>query len=249
MLGKGVEEMRRLVFSLTAMALALVLASGVALAVDRIGTNGPDTLRGTNGVDNLLGRGGNDALFGFCGRDNMLGGEGKDWVLGGNEQRPLGGDKNLVGGPGNDGVQSGSGSDNVLGGSGNDFVTGDRGSDSLVGEEGMDLVDGGPGTDSVGGGDGPDLLIDGPFEETSRDTLSGGDGNDAFFVNNRPATRDIVTCGSGFDRVAADERDLVASDCEQVRRGPNAEQRLDQYLVRSGFYDELFGGLAPFPAG
>src|SRR5215213_227014 len=47
--GKRAEEMRRLVFMLTAMALVLVLASGVALAVDRIGTNGPDTLRGTNG--------------------------------------------------------------------------------------------------------------------------------------------------------------------------------------------------------
>jgi len=214
--------MRRLVFLLTTIALVLVLASGVALAVDRIGTNGPDTLRGTNGADNLLGKGGN-------------------------EQRPLGGDKNLVGGPGNDGVQSGGGADNVLGGSGNDFVTGDSGSDSLVGEEGMDLVDGGPGSDRVGGGDGPNLLIDGPFEETSRDTLSGGDGNDAFFADNRPATRDIVTCGPGFDRVAADERDLVASDCEQVRRGPNAGPRLEQYLERSGFFDDLFGGLAPFP--
>ncbi len=55
--------------------------------------------------------------------------------------------------------------------------------------------------------------------------------------------------GSGFDRVAADERDLVASDCEQVRRGPNAGQRLDEYLIASGFYDDFFGGLAPFPGG
>jgi len=138
----------------------------------------------------------------------------------------------------------------VLGGSGNDLVTGDRGSDSLVGKEGMDLVDGGPGPDRVVGGDGPDLLVDSPFESTSKDdTLSGGDGNDAFFADNRPATRDIVTCGRGFDRVAADERDVVASDCEQVRRGPSAGQRLEAYLEGSGFFDELFGGLAPFPAG
>ncbi len=239
--------MRRLVFLLAAMALALVLAGGVALAVNKIGTNGPDTLKGTDGADNLLGKGGNDALYGFGGRDNMLGGEGKDWVLGGNEQRPLGGDKNLVGGPGNDGVQSGRGADSVLGGSGNDLVTGDEGTDSLVGEEGMDLVDGGPGSDRVVGGDGPDLLVDGPFRETSRDTLSGGDGNDAFFLDNGPATRDIVSCGSGFDRVAADTEDMVASDCEQVRRGPNAGEKLDVYLIRSGFYDKLFGGLAPFP--
>jgi hypothetical protein len=37
--------MRRLVLLLTAMALTLVLASGVALAVNKVGTNGPDTLR------------------------------------------------------------------------------------------------------------------------------------------------------------------------------------------------------------
>jgi hypothetical protein len=50
--------MRRLVFLLTAMALARVLASGVALAVNKSGTDGSDTLRGTNGADNLIGLGG-----------------------------------------------------------------------------------------------------------------------------------------------------------------------------------------------
>jgi Ca2+-binding RTX toxin-like protein len=34
----------------------------VALAVNKIGTNGPDTLRGTNGDDNLLGGAGNGYL-------------------------------------------------------------------------------------------------------------------------------------------------------------------------------------------
>jgi hypothetical protein len=48
--------MGRLVFLLATTALALVLANGVALAVTRIGTDGPDTLRGTNGDDNLVGR-------------------------------------------------------------------------------------------------------------------------------------------------------------------------------------------------
>jgi CDP-diacylglycerol pyrophosphatase len=40
--------MRRLILLLTAMALTLVVASGVTLAVNKIGTNGPDILRGTN---------------------------------------------------------------------------------------------------------------------------------------------------------------------------------------------------------
>jgi hypothetical protein len=69
--------MRRVFLLLTTMALALVLASGVALAVTKIGTDGPDTLRGTNGADNLLGNGGNDDLFGLGGRDNQLGGRAR----------------------------------------------------------------------------------------------------------------------------------------------------------------------------
>jgi len=70
--------MRRVALVLTAMALALVLASGVALAVNKVGTNGPDTLRGTNKADNLLGRGANDILLALAGNDNLLGGPGKD---------------------------------------------------------------------------------------------------------------------------------------------------------------------------
>jgi hypothetical protein len=46
--------MRRVALLLAAMALALLRASGVAWAVNKKGTNGPDTLRGTNGADNLL---------------------------------------------------------------------------------------------------------------------------------------------------------------------------------------------------
>ena len=38
--------MRRVALVLAAMALALLLASGVAWAVNKVGTNSPDTLRG-----------------------------------------------------------------------------------------------------------------------------------------------------------------------------------------------------------
>jgi Ca2+-binding RTX toxin-like protein len=57
------------------MPLTLLVASGVALAITRIGTDGPDTLRGTNGADKLLGRGSNDVLFALRGKDNLLGGQ------------------------------------------------------------------------------------------------------------------------------------------------------------------------------
>ena len=223
--------MRRLVLLLAAMALALVVASGAALALNQIGTDGPDTLRGTNRADNLLGMGGNDVLFGLGGMDNLLGGEGKDWVLGGNEERPLGGDKNLVGGPGNDGVLGGNGADNLVGSSGNDFL------------------DGGSGPDKILGGDGNDLLYDGEFEGGATDILTGGDGNDVIDPFNKPAKRDLVTCGSGFDRVLADRADVVAPDCERVAVGLAAAEELNQRIEESGFYDRIFEGLAPSPIG
>jgi Ca2+-binding RTX toxin-like protein len=135
--------MRRTVLLLTVMAAVLVMASGVALAVNKVGTNGPDTLRGTNEGDNLSGRGGNDTLFGKGGSDNLLGGSGKDLVLGGGERRIGGGDKNLAGGPGNDVVYGGLGSDNVVGNEGNDLLQ------EVFNESSEDTYSGGPGNDVI----------------------------------------------------------------------------------------------------
>jgi hypothetical protein len=216
---------------LTMMAATLVVASGVALAVNKIGTNGPDTLKGTNGADNLLGKGANDVLFSLTGRDTLLGGEGKDWVFGGNERRPLGGVKNLVGGPGNDGVLGGEDSDTLTGNSGNDFA------------------DGGVGPDKILGGEGNDYLVDGPRRGVATDTLIGGEGNDVIDPFNKPANRDLLTCGRGFDRVLADTEDVVAPDCEKVAVGLAAARELDQQIEESGFYDRIFEGLAPSPIG
>jgi Ca2+-binding RTX toxin-like protein len=98
--------MRRTILLVATMILTLFVASGVALAINKIGTDGPDTLRGPNGADNLLGKGANDVLYALAGRDNLLGGEGKDWLLTG-ERRALAGNKVSAGGPGNDGVTGG----------------------------------------------------------------------------------------------------------------------------------------------
>jgi hypothetical protein len=223
--------MRRTILLLATMALTLLVASGMALAITKIGGPGPNTLRGTNGADNLLGKGGNDVLFGLGGRDNLLGGPGKDWVFSGNERRALGGDKNVVGGPGNDGVGGGGGSDNVLGSSGNDFV------------------DGGSGPDNISGGDGNDYLVDGERRGGATDIFTGGDGNDVIDNTNLPAKRDVVTCGGGFDRVLADRADVVAPDCERVARGRDAVEALFQRIEVSGFFDRIFEGLAPFQLG
>src|SRR5215213_8329406 len=182
--------MRRTIMLLATMALTLLVASGVALAVTKIGGPGPDHLRGTNGDDILIGRGGNDVLNSLAGHDELLGGRGKDVVVGGksccDESDFSGGNKNLLGGPGNDAVVGGLGADNIVGKGGNDLVS------------------------------------DGPNLESSTDKLSAGDGNDVVGVFNDPAFKDIVACGGGFDRVFADKKDLVASDCEKVARTPSA---------------------------
>src|SRR5215212_10616350 len=197
--------MRRAILLVATMALTLLVASGVALAVTKIGTNGPDHLRGTNGADDLYGRGGNDIVLGLAGRDNLLGGTGKDVVNGGSLARPFGGDKNLVGGPGNDAVQGGSDSDNVVGGDGNDY------------------------------------LVDGEFENAVKDNLFGGKGNDVLdLINKTGVKKDVVACGSGFDRVLADREDTVAADCERVTVGlRNVEAFYDS--IPQSFWD----GLAP----
>src|SRR3712207_443332 len=236
---------RRVVLVLALMVLALLLASGVAWAVNKVGTNGPDTLMGTNKADNLSGRGGNDVLFALRGNDNLLGGPGKDWVLGGDERRPFGGHKNLVGDTGNDGVNGGIGSDNTLGGSGNDWGNGDYGSDrAVVGGEGKDMVFGSRGSDRLGGEEGGDWLVEGDLDDSWKDTLSGGDGDDIFLVENVPARRDVVSCGRGFDRVIADRRDSVADDCEKVRVVHGTEKEV---LRQEGaFFESLPPAVAEF---
>ena len=199
--------MRRTIVLLATMALTLLVASGVALAVTKIGTDGPDTLRGTNGDDNLIGKGGNDDLYALNGRDTLVGGPGKDVVA----DAPRGvwrrGDKILLGGPGND------------------IVFGARGSDKVVGEEGNDL------------------LADGPPRDVALDIVSGGAGTDVIAVGSlrlRATAPNIVTCGSGFDRVHADTKAVVAPDCEEVVlfRGGTRSEYFDQL-------DEFFAEVPP----
>ena len=56
--------------------------------------------------------------------------------------------------------------------------------------------------------------------------------------------RDKVSCGGGFDRVAADTKDLVAPDCERVRRGAAVHDELWEMFEELGFV-KVFDGLAP----
>jgi Ca2+-binding RTX toxin-like protein len=128
--------MRRTILLLAAMALTLLVASGIALAVNKVGTQGRDLLTGTDGADTLVGRGGNDRIFSLAGKDTLIGGPGKDWIFGGSIRSShrtvwVGytfswDEKNVVGGAGNDVVWGGLGSDDVVGGGGNDALLGGK---------------------------------------------------------------------------------------------------------------------------
>jgi hypothetical protein len=202
--------MRRTILLLATIALTLVVAGGVALAVNKIGTQGRDFLKGTDGADHLVGRGENDRIFGLAGRDNLIGGPGKDVVVGGSpgpgfsaeRSRTSGGEKHLLGGPNNDVLLGGKGSDNVVGEEGNDF------------------------------------LIDGEYRHPAKDTLSGGGGNDVFGSFNDPAGKDVVICGGGFDRVFADAKDTVAPNCEKVADRDSEFEQLGASIPQS-FWDSL----------
>jgi Ca2+-binding RTX toxin-like protein len=77
---------------------------------------------------------------------------------------------------------------------GDDFLNGDRGCDTIAG---------GPGNDRIFGG-------------LDEDVVSGDEGDDRISVVDGSVDR--VTCGDGADTVFADVADVVAADCEVVRR-------------------------------
>ena len=104
-----------------------------------------------------------------------------------------------------------------IGTDGPDILWGTRGSDQLLGMGGSDDIIGRAGQDVISGGPGRDILVDGPFREGAVDTLEGGDGNDFLHAENRPAARDIVSCGAGRDLAFVDRKDIVSDDCERIR--------------------------------
>jgi Ca2+-binding RTX toxin-like protein len=189
--------MRRAVLALTTMAVVLLLASGVALAVTKLGGPGPDALRGTDNRDRLEGGGGPDSLLGLGADDCLSGGTGGDTVEGGP------GDDLATGGPG--GCESPLGQERP------------GESDVVNGGPGDDLVDGAAGADTLRGGTGGDLIGDGEEHRGATDVLYGGGGDDFMLPRNEPGVRDVVNCGAGRDRVFADHKDEIAGDCELVR--------------------------------
>ena len=112
---------RRAILLLAAIGAALVLSSGLALAVTKQckpaasacnGTKEDDRLLGTAGVDNMFGLRGDDRLYGKEESDELFGGKGRDKLFGG-PNNPDGFADKLDGGPGNDALSGGDGNNDI----------------------------------------------------------------------------------------------------------------------------------------
>jgi Ca2+-binding RTX toxin-like protein len=132
---------RRTILLLPAMATALVIASGVALAAITCnggyceGTTGDDTMYGTTGRDEIYGIGGSDTMRGKDGADSMWG-DWHQWVEPGE--------------PGSDTMYGGNGADRLQGDERRDTLKGGRGNDRIEAEDGeRDIIDCGGGTEDV----------------------------------------------------------------------------------------------------
>ncbi|MGI8805732.1 MAG: CehA/McbA family metallohydrolase [Thermoleophilaceae bacterium] len=116
------------------------------------------------------------------------------------------------GGPCDNRIRGTNGADEITGTSRGDDIRAKRGADEVRALAGRDCVRGGRGADEVRGGRGRDLLRG----SRGRDDVRAGAGNDR--IRSRDGKRDLVGCGRGRDRVAADRRDRVRRSCERVAR-------------------------------
>ena len=196
------------------------------------GEDGDDTLDGGDGDDTIEGGDGNDTVYGGDGNDvietdsptdDLLDAEtfvgvpvdpdpdnDRDFVDAGAGDDTItntGDDADTVlGGAGNDVIDTGIDDDVIEGGDGNDDITGGQGSDDIDGGAGDDTINAGDDLFSDYVGDDPNLpnplLIDpatglpaesDPNPDDNRDTVSGGEGND------------VIMTGDDADEISGDE--------------------------------------------
>lgn len=156
--------MKRVFLLVAVMALALAVASGVALAAtvnctggDCEGTNKADTMNGTSGADYMRGKGGDDLMRGKD-DDEMEGDQGADTIKAGDgdDSYLWGGFDNdadkVYGEDGDDHIYAGYGKtkavDQAFGGPGNDTI--DAAERSSIGfKVAKSIIDCGPGDDTV----------------------------------------------------------------------------------------------------
>jgi len=97
--------MRKSVLLVASIALAVLLASGVALAANIKGDENDNELTGTSSRDTISPFAGNDTVYALGGNDDVRHSYGNDYILGGS------GDDTLRGGFDNDVIWGGPGKD------------------------------------------------------------------------------------------------------------------------------------------
>jgi Ca2+-binding RTX toxin-like protein len=162
------------------------------------GTDRADKLTGGPGSDTLSGGLGNDTLVGDLGDDSLDGGAGDDSLDG---DRAAGQPPSLL-----------EGNDVLHGGAGNDFLASSYGSDTLDGGTGNDVLSIDFESDltrdgnviRASGGDGDDAFYVNLFSTTSADAqLTGGAGKDTYTIYGAPSKAAITItdfqAGAGGD--------------------------------------------------
>lgn len=225
---------------------------GGSKSQDETGTNGNDTLTASSTGQKVFGFGGNDRLQGGFGSDTLDGGDGNDTLIDDIFNASPTIRDTLLGGAGDDRIQSTGGRDIIDGGAGDDTI-------SAAGDGAQ--IDGGSGNDSITTL-GDDVSVD------------GGDGIDFASVSLSDATRDIaidfqsgettafengtvfqnveafgITTGSGDDTLDMTEFDDVANggDGNDVLIGRGGDDALnggsgDDRLDGGDGDDALSGG-------
>jgi Ca2+-binding RTX toxin-like protein len=115
---------RRAILLMGTMGAAVLLVSGVALALNIIncssdpcfGTNKVDSINGTSNSETIYAKDGNDGIVAQPGNDIVYGGRGRDIIEG------AGGDDTIYGGPNADNLRGEENSDTVYGGGGPDTI-------------------------------------------------------------------------------------------------------------------------------
>ncbi len=177
-------------------ALALLVASGVALAASINCPNAPDGYcYGTKAGDGMYGDFRVDRMYGFGGADLMYGDGNGDRMYGGNE---FGWGDKMLGQRGEDRMKGNRGDDALYGGNGDDVVYGGRGDDLIQGGFGNDALYTGRGDDQVNARDG------------HRDVITCGSGNDLIYLDfGLDVLRDCGTKRANISRLAPPD-DLFA---------------------------------------
>jgi Ca2+-binding RTX toxin-like protein len=219
------KTMRRMTLLFAAMVLALVVSSGVALAVTKSCEAEVDGLGGNN---LLYGQGGPDKLFGGPNRDNLVGGPGNDALSGGEDIDIYW----FEGGWGKDIITDDATSQNMVvikdsvtadliirlfSGEGPEVKNASATSTIEWEESAVKSVRGGSGDDQITGS----FLDNTIYGGTGADTISASLGDDEVHVSDGKGD-DVVNCGEALpgggnsdnDVVFFDSGDTIDPNCE-----------------------------------